>query len=158
MTHRLGELVWALVALLLAILLLSPGPAAAQHDSEWTVVTLARDGSWGTATSELQSRALASALRKCKAMSDGRSDCGAEIIAIRKGWTLGILCGDHRILVAATDLITAIRDAQARELHLWELYGGKLPICESIVTVDPQGFASASRKKPWGAARTGASK
>jgi hypothetical protein len=155
MTHRLGE--W-IALLLLAMLLLSPAPAVAQHEAEWTVVTLARDGSWGTATSELQSRALASALRKCEAMSDGQSDCGAEITSVRNGWTLGILCGDHRILVAATDLVTAIKDAQARELYLWELYRGKLPICECIVTVDPQGFATVSRKKPWGAARTGATK
>jgi hypothetical protein len=155
MTHRPGE--W-IALLLLTMLLLSPAPAAAQHESEWTVTTLALDGSWGTATSELQSRALASALRKCEAMSDGRSDCGAEITAIRKGWTLGILCGDHRILVAATELTTAIKDAQARELHLWELYHGRLPVCERIVTVDPEGFATASRKKPWGAARTGASR
>lgn len=152
MAHRPG--VW--IALRLAVLLLLPLPVAAQHASEWTVVTLARDGSWGTATSELQSRALASALRKCEAMSDGRSDCGAEVTAVRKGWTLGILCGGHRILVAETELMAAIGAAQVRELYLWELYGGGLPTCECIVTVDPQGFASASRKKPWGAARTGA--
>lgn len=101
------------------------------------------------------SRALASALRKCEAMSDGQSDCAAEFTAVRHGWTLGILCGDHRILVAETELTAAIREAQARELHLRALYGGDLPTCERVVTVDPQGFASAARKKPWGASRTG---
>ena len=148
--------VW--IALLPMILLLLPTPVAAQHESEWTVVTLARDGSWGTATSELQSRALASALRKCEAMSDGQSDCGAEVVAVRRGWTLGILCGDHRVLVAETELAAAIRAAQVREFSLLELYGGSLPACQRVVTVDPEGFASASRKKPWRVGRTGESK
>ena len=80
------------------------------------MVTLARDGSWGVGTSEFYGPALASALRKCEAMSAGQSDCGAEVTAVRKGWTLGILCGDHRVLVAATDLTTAIMDAQARQI------------------------------------------
>ena len=104
----------AILAFLLVLLL--PVPLAAQHESEWTVVTLARDGSWGVGTSEYYGPALASALRKCEAMSGGQSDCGAEVTAVRQGWTLGILCGDHRVLVAATDLTTAIMDAQARQI------------------------------------------
>ena len=91
------------------------------------MVTLARDGSWGVGTSEHYGPALASALRKCEAMSGGQSDCGAEVTAVRQGWTLGILCGDHRVLVAATDLTTAIMDAQARQMYLRDLYGDGLP-------------------------------
>ena len=143
----------AILAFLLAVLLL-PGPLAAQHESEWTVVTLARDGSWGVGTSEYYGPALASALRKCEAMSGEQSDCGAEVTAVRQGWTLGILCGDHRVLVAATELTTAIMDAQARQMVLRELYGDGLPSCSCVMWVDPRGFAASSRK-PWGAARTG---
>jgi hypothetical protein len=94
-----------IVAFLLAALPW-PVPLAAQHESEWTVVTLARDGSWGVGTSDHYGPALASALRKCEAISGGQSDCGAEVTAVKQGWTLGILCGDHRVLVAATDLTT----------------------------------------------------
>jgi hypothetical protein len=144
----------AILAFLLAVLLLSPASVAAQHESEWTVVTLALDGSWGVGTSEYYGPALASALRKCEAMSDGQSDCGAEVTAVRQGWTLGILCGDHRVLVAATDLTTAIMDAQARQIYLRELYGDSLPSCSCVMWVDPRGFAASSRK-PWSAARTG---
>ena len=142
----------AILAFLLAVLLL-PGPLAAQHEQEWTVVTLARDGSWGVGTSEYYGPALASALRKCEAMSDGQSDCGAEVAAVKQGWTLGILCGDHRVLVAATELTTAIMDAQARQMVLRDLYGDGLPSCSCVMWVDPRGFAASSRK-PWGAART----
>ena len=56
-----------ILASLLAIVLVSPVPLAAQHEQEWTVVTLARDGSWGVGTSEHYGPALASALRKCEA-------------------------------------------------------------------------------------------
>jgi hypothetical protein len=142
----------AILAFLLVLLL--PVPLAAQHESEWTVVTLARDGSWGVGTSEYYGPALASALRKCEAMSGGQSDCGAEVTAVRQGWTLGMLCGDHRVLVAATDLATAILDAEARQAYLRDLYGDRLPGCSRIVTVDPRGFATPGKKKSWGAART----
>ena len=134
----------AVLAFLLALLL--PVPLAAQHESEWTVVTLARNGSWGVGTSEYYGPALASALRKCEAMSTGQSDCGAEVTAVRQGWTLGILCGDHRVLVAATDLTTAILDAQVRQIYLRDLYGDGMPSCSCVAWVDPQGFASSSRK------------
>ena len=144
----------AILAFLLPVLLL-PVPAVAQQEqaSEWTVVTLARDGSWGKGTSEFYGPALAAALRKCEAMSGGQSDCGAEVTAVKSGWTFGILCGDHRILVAATDLPTAIMDAQAREIYLRGLYGNSMPYCSCVVWVDPQGFAEASGK-PWRNAQT----
>ena len=147
----------ATLAFLLAVPLLLPAPVAAQHETEWTVVTLARDGSWGVGTSEYYGPALASALRKCDAMSDGQSDCGAEVTAVRQGWTLGILCGDHRVLVAATDLTTAILDAQARQMFLKDLYGDGLPSCSCVMWVDPRGFAATSMK-PSSAARTGLGK
>lgn len=131
----------------LSIVLLLPAPLAAQPVSEWTVVTLALDGSWGVGTAEYYGPALASALRKCEAMSDGQSDCGADVTAVRQGWTLGILCGEHRVLVAATDLSTAILDAQARQMFLKELYGDGMPYCLSVMWVDPQGFAAAPKKR-----------
>src|SRR5829696_4374528 len=117
------------LAFLLAIALISPVPLAAQHEQEWTVVTLARDGSWGVGTSEHYGPALASALRKCEAASGGQSDCGAEVTAVKRGWTLGMLCGDHRVLVAATELTTAILEAQSRQMDLRGLYGDSLPNC-----------------------------
>jgi len=144
----------AILAFLSAALLLLPAPLAAQHESEWTVVTLARDGSWGVGTAEHYGPALASALRKCEAMSGGQSDCGAEVAAVKQGWTLGILCGDHRVLVAATDLTKAIMDAEARQIYLRGLYGDSLPSCSCVMWVDPEGFAATSRK-PSNAARTG---
>jgi hypothetical protein len=146
-----------ILALLLAIPLLSPVSLAAEQETEWTVVTLARDGSWGVGTAEYYGPALASALRKCDAMSDGQSDCGAEVTAVRQGWTLGILCGDHRVLVAATDLTIAIMEAQARQIYLRGHYGESLPSCSCVIRVDPQGFAEASGK-PARAARTGLGK
>ena len=143
----------AILAFLLSALLW-PVPLAAQHESEWTVVTLALDGSWGVGTSEHYGPALASALRKCNAMSKEQSDCGAEVTAVRQGWTLGILCGDHRVLVAAPDLAKAIREAEARQTYLRDVYGDSLPGCSRVVSVDPEGFATSTKKKSWGAVRT----
>jgi hypothetical protein len=154
---RLGEgLMRAILAFLSAALLL-PASLAAQPVSEWTVVTLALDGSWGVGTAEHYGPALASALRKCEAMSDGQSDCGADVTAVKNGWTLGILCGDHRVLVAETDLTTAILEAQARQMSLRDLYGDSLPGCSCVMWVDPRGFAATSRKQS-GTSRTGLAK
>ena len=129
--------------------------ATAEPCAEWTVVTLARDGSWGSGSDTFQGPALASALRKCNAMSGDGSDCGAEFTAVRNGWTLGLLCGDHRVLVAATDVASAWQAARDRIAYLKLQYGDLLPECRRIVTIDPDGFASASRVRPAKAADTG---
>jgi hypothetical protein len=143
--------------LLLPAMLMAAVPLAAQGDTEWTVVTLARDGSWGVGTAERSGPAIASALRKCNAMSR-TSDCGAEFTAVRRGWTLGILCGDHRVLVAASDLATAEGKAQARESYLRTLYGEALPGCWRVMTVDPDGFVAASKVRPPAVVRVGPGK
>jgi len=132
-------------ATLLSAVQLTVAPLAAPAQAEWTLVTLARDGSWGVGTSELQGPAMASALRKCAAMSQ-ENDCGPEITAVRRGWTLGILCGDHRVLVASKEFINADREAQVRECTLRTLYGDAVPACWRVITVDPDGFVT--RGKP----------
>jgi hypothetical protein len=161
MTHkavdRTGKDRSTICGLLLPAVLIASAPLAAQSDVEWTVVTLARDGSWGVGTAELQGPAIASALRKCNAMSR-KSDCGAEFTAIRRGWILGILCGDHRVLVAARELTTAEREAQARESTLRTLYGESLPGCWRVIAVDPDGFIAASTVRPPGVAKVGPGK
>ena len=122
-----------------------PLPATAEPFEEWTVVTLARDGSWGAGTAETQGAAIASALRKCNAMSGQRSDCGAEFTAIKNGWTIGLLCGEHRVLAASTDRVAAEQAAKARRSYLATLYGADLPPCQHVLTVDPEGVALATK-------------
>jgi hypothetical protein len=154
---RIGNHRSTICGLLLPAALMVAAPLAAQGDTDWTVVTLARDGSWGVGTSELQGTAIASALRKCNAKSRV-SDCGAEFTAVRKGWTLGILCGDHRVLVAATELATAVKEAQARESTLRTLYGDGLPGCRRVITVDPDGSVIASKVSPPAVTKVGPGK
>jgi hypothetical protein len=151
-SDRIGRRRPTIFGLFLLVVLMAAGPLAAQGDTEWTVVTLARAGSWGVGHAELQGPAIATALRKCNAMSR-KSDCGAEFTAVRRGWTLGILCGDHRVLVAARELATAEREAQARESYLRTLYGESLPGCWRVMTVDPDGFVIKAR--PPGIAKIG---
>ena len=141
----------AILAFLLVLLL--PVPLAARHESEWTVVTLARDGSWGVEYVRVLRSGVGLGVAQMRGHVGGQSDCGAEVTAVRQGWTLGTLCGDHRVLVAATDLTTAIMDAQARQSFLRDLYGDSLPNCSCVMWVDPRGFAASSRK-PGISART----
>ena len=153
-SFRVGSVVFSVV--LSAVAALVSLPAAAEPCSEWTVVTLALDGSWGAGTADTQTAAIGSALRKCNAMSGPRSgsDCGAVLRAIKCGWTIGILCGSHRVLAASTDLAAAEKAAEARKNYLASLYGTDLPLCRHIVTVDPEGFVVTKKVAPPEAAST----
>jgi hypothetical protein len=76
-------------------------------------------------------------------MSGGRSDCGAEFTAIKSGWTIGLLCGDHRVLAAATDRVAVEQTVEARKNYLFTFYGDEFPACQHIVTVDSEGLVVA---------------
>jgi hypothetical protein len=128
------------------VFLLGAGPlAAAEEDPDWTVVTIARDGSWGVATSAAQVGAIADAIRDCQEMSNTQSDCGAEFTAVRGGWTLALLCGDHRVLVADRDLEDAKAAALNREIDLKLFYVPDLPPCRRVLTVDPRGVVATTK-------------
>jgi hypothetical protein len=58
----------------------------------WTVVTMANDGAWGSATESSSSQALAKAIGNCKAMSGREIGCGAQSRAFKGGW---ILAAEH---------------------------------------------------------------
>ena len=120
-----------------------PSSAAPGSEDPWTVLTMAPDGSWGTATDSSSSRAIARALADCKTMSGLPIGCGAKFTAIRAGWSLGLRCGTDNILVAARTLADAERAALQRETELRERYVPGLPRCLRVVTVDPDGTADA---------------
>src|SRR6187200_373847 len=96
--------------------------AAEDWDQDWTVVTMARDGSWGIGIGAHLANANAAAIRECRAMSSGGSDCGAEFAATRGGWIIGLRCDDYRILVAENELKDAETVALDREIDLKQLY------------------------------------
>jgi hypothetical protein len=114
-------------------------PVVAQEDLDWTVATIAGDGSWGVATAETQSRAIADAIRDCRKMSSVQNDCGAKFTTIRSGWTLASLCGDYTVLVAEKYLEDANAAALNREIDLKLFYIPDLPPCRRVLTVDPRG-------------------
>jgi hypothetical protein len=118
--------------------------AAEDWDQDWTVVTMARDGSWGVGIDRHIAGANAAAIRECKAMSSGGSDCGAEFAATRGGWIVGLRCDDYRILVAGKELKDAETDAINREIDLKQLYVPDLPACHRVLTVDPRGAVTTA--------------
>src|SRR5262245_62372679 len=64
--------------------------AATERDGDWTVVTMAPDGSWGVASRTTFGEALALAIRDCSAVSSGQIGCGAQARAIRSGWIVAL--------------------------------------------------------------------
>jgi hypothetical protein len=113
----------------------------------WTVATLARDGSWGVATESSLAHAIGMAVSKCKTMAVPQSDCGAQFTTIRTGWTLALLCGDHKVLAAAKRLDEAWLAVQFR-LELKRAHLPDLPPCRQIFTVDPAGEVILSASEP----------
>lgn len=123
----------------------SQGVAAiTPSQDEWTVLTMAPDGSWGAATDFFISRAIADAIAMCRRTSGQQLGCGAAFRSIRAGWSLGVRCGQENILVADHDLEDAERTARARELELRYVYAAELGPCRRVVTVNPEGRIIAS--------------
>jgi hypothetical protein len=126
---------------LLAVTAVIPAPAI--ELDELTVVTLARDGSWGVATAGSQGQAIAAAIRDCRAMAAAPSDCGAQFVTTRGGWIVARLCGDHKIIVAAETREAAEQAASIRQMPL-----KRLSACTPILTVGPHGIVLPSRSVP----------
>ena len=82
-----------------AVLLAAPGLSAADEETNWTVLTVARNGNWGIARARTRSEAIAGALDRCQAMTADESDCGGELVAFRSGLALALMCGDHHVIV-----------------------------------------------------------
>ena len=105
-----------------------------------TVLTLARDGAWGTATETSTSRAIAFAIRDCKAMSRRALGCGAMYTTVRSGWSIAVLCGDEAIIAASGQRADAERMAKKRESDLRHIYQRNMPACMRVATVNPDGL------------------
>jgi hypothetical protein len=130
----------ALIAALGLPLLLSVEiPAKAVDLDGLTVVTMARDGSWGVATAGSTGEAIATAVRACRAMADAPTDCGALLTTTHGKWVLANLCGDHQIIVGAGTLEDAEATAREREIETRRTYVPDLPPCRRVLTVDPAG-------------------
>src|SRR5215510_14622931 len=118
-------------------------PASALDLDELTVVTLARDGSWGVATAGSTGEAIATAVRACRAMAGWPTDCGAQFTTTHGKWVLANLCGDHQIIVGASTLEEAEAIALAREIETRRAYVPNLPSCRRVLTVDPAGVVAS---------------
>jgi hypothetical protein len=118
----------------------SPQPAAIEEWArDFTVLTMAPDGAWGTATDSRINRAIFLAINNCKAMSGAAIGCGAYSTTVRGGWSLGIRCGRETIIVADRNLADAEHRAHKREIELRTRYVPTMPPCARVVTVDPNG-------------------
>ncbi|MEJ0077206.1 MAG: hypothetical protein WDO17_17550 [Alphaproteobacteria bacterium] len=115
---------------------------------EWTVLTMAPDGSWGVATDLFINRAIADAIRMCRGMSGAQLGCGAVLVSVQAGWSLGLRCGQENILAADRYLENAERIARERELELRYVHAAALGICRRVVTVTPEGRVIAPEQEP----------
>jgi len=118
-------------------------PTRAGDDSQWMAVTMARDASWGIAADGSMAAAIAIAVDACKTMSRDQSDCGAEFRTIKRGWILGLLCGDHKVLATGKELEDAEAEARLR-IELKRFRYGELPTCRTVLAVHFRGLSPLS--------------
>jgi hypothetical protein len=121
----------------------SPFAKSNTSDEYWradvTVVAIAPDGTWGTATDALTNRAVARAIDDCKAKYASEIGCGYRSTFVRQGWSLAFRCGTENILVAEQELTHAQWAAFRQERELRTRYVPDMPACVRTLTVDPQG-------------------
>lgn len=128
------------------VLFSNPAPnlrPPAHTDSNWskevTVLAIAPDGSWGTATAPFINEAIGRAIANCKTKYRGEIGCGYRFTSIRAGWSFALRCGQENILVAEKTLQAAEQAAVNSELRLRRDYYPDMPPCVRVVSVDPDG-------------------
>jgi hypothetical protein len=126
------------IAAIMACLVM-PALAIVPDQDDWTVVTMAPDGSWGSATELSVNQALVKAIGNCKAMYETKLGCGAQFRAIQAGWIVATRCGDRNIVVAERRLADAEQAVRRRETDLREHYAPDLPPCRRVLTLNPRG-------------------
>jgi|SRR5262245_44025618 len=129
------------------VCLVMPALAFVPVQDDWTVVTMAPNGAWGSATEPSLGQALAKAIGNCQAMSGRKIGCGAQSRAIRGGWILATRCGDTNIVVAESRLADAERAARERETDLREHYARDLPPCRRVLTINPCGGVMVAKSQ-----------
>jgi hypothetical protein len=130
------------------VLLLAAEPLlAADDETRWTVLTVARSGSWGIASARTRGEAIAGALDRCQAMTADESDCGAEFVAFRSGMALALMCGDHRVIVTGADSEDADSSALDRLAALQGLYGPDFPACRHLLQIDSSGVLTTFKAR-----------
>lgn len=142
--HRKGR--WLSLAVAVALAIGASAEAASQiglvgaSDADWTVLTVASDGAFGTATEGYMNRALAIAIERCRAASRSALGCGAYQISLQGGWALAMRCGKENILAKGVSLADAAERARRREAELRRLYHPDLDSCRQLVVVAPDGL------------------
>jgi hypothetical protein len=116
---------------------------------DWTVLTMAGDGSWGVGTGISAGPAIAAAIRNCRSTTVAPSDCGAQLATTRGGWIIAKLCGNQRIMATAETLEDAERAVLNREIALKRSYAPHMPPCRRLLTVDPKGGTHPSAIDPF---------
>jgi hypothetical protein len=139
-----------MVRVLVVCGILDVAPALAIELDEVTAVTLARDGSWGVATSGSTGEAIAAAIQACRAMAEGLSDCGAQLTTTRGRWVIASLCGDHQIIVSADSREDAEAAAVRHERETRRVYVPDLPPCRRMLVVDPGGGIAVAERRQFG--------
>jgi hypothetical protein len=145
--------VTSLVVTPLVVALASAGAGRAETqrqewEHDWVALTIAQNGTWGTATNGNLTRAMMQAIRACFAKSGRQgNDCGAEITTVRAAWSLAYACGDYTFVANGDSSADARIAAIERAAELRDLVGIDLPPCALVVAVGADGRAMPPERR-----------
>ena len=114
--------------------------AGAEHwDKDWTALTVASNGAWGSATNASRTTAMMEAMTQCRERAGGSSGCGSHTTTVRDAWTVAYACGAETFIVTAHTFREAHFAAINQEIELRDHERIEMGDCRRIVAIGPDG-------------------
>ena len=116
------------------------GSEMADWEHDWVALTVARNGTWGSAIHSNLTWAMMQAIKECSRKSGPiGNDCGSEITTVRAAWSLAYACGDDTFIATGETTGESRIAAIHRAIDLRQIFGFELPACKLVVGVGPDG-------------------
>ena len=123
----------------------SANAGSGDWDRDWTALTVAHTGAWGTHTSPSRVDAMIGAMAECRERAGvAGSGCGSNIATVRGGWSSAYACGTETYIVTGRTLAETHVAAINREIELREIERIELGECRRLVAIDPTGEPATS--------------
>lgn len=108
-------------------------------DRDWTALTVASNGAWGSATHVSRTTAMVQANAKCRERAGEAAGCGSHTATVRGSWVVACVCGSETFIVTARTFGEAHVAAVNQEIELRDFERVETGDCRRIVAIGPDG-------------------
>ena len=121
----------------------SAARAGDDWDKDWTALTLATNGAWGSAIHALRVTAMMQAMAQCRERAGSSNGCGSHTTTVRGAWAVGYVCGTETFVVTARSYREAQVAAINQEIELRDFERVEIEACRRIIAIAPNGEAAS---------------